>query len=80
MEFSLRVAHTNRMNFNKRRGNSKYNILTKMEGYELNIPHESQLDLYNVWVTDTGFFRTSDQLLQEQQWSEVLLRRGGGGI
>ena len=45
-EFSLRVDHPNKMKFNKQWGNNKYNIFATMEGYDLNIPHDSQSDLY----------------------------------
>ena len=41
-EFSLRVAHINRMILNKHQGNNKYNIFSTMDGYELNISHMSQ--------------------------------------
>ena len=54
--FSLRVAHPNRINFNKKRGNNKYNIFATTEGYDLNITHESQSYFYDVWVTKTDFF------------------------
>ena len=28
-----------------------------MEGYDLNIPHDSASDLYVVWVVDIDFFK-----------------------
>ena len=30
------------MNFNKDKGDNKYNIFSTIEGYDLNIPHEGQ--------------------------------------
>ena len=54
-ELSLRVPHTNTITFNKHWGNKKYNIFSTMEVCDINIPHESQSDFYDVWVTDIDF-------------------------
>ena len=56
-ELGLRFYHPNRMNLNKKRGNNKYNIFSTMEGYERNIPHVTQSDLYYVWVTNIDFLK-----------------------
>ena len=45
------------MNFNKHWGDNKYNTFATMEGYDLNIPHDSASDLYVVWVVDIDFFK-----------------------
>ena len=54
-EYIIRVAHPNGMNFHKHQGNNNYNISAKIQVYDLNIPHDSQSDLYDFWVTNTDF-------------------------
>ena len=45
------------MNFNKDQGDNKYNIFSTIEGYDLNIAHEGQSDLYGFRLNDTQFFK-----------------------
>ena len=54
-KYSIWIAHTDSMIFNKQRNNNKYNTFVTMEVYDLNISPENQPDFYDVWVDDTVF-------------------------
>ena len=43
--YTLRVAHPTNMAFNKQRGENKHHILATLEGNDISIPPEAQLDL-----------------------------------
>ena len=44
------------MSFINQRGNNKYHILATLEGYDLSIPPEAQLNFYEVWWSETDWF------------------------
>ena len=54
--YTLPVAHPNNIYFNKQRGNNKYHILEALGGYDISITPGDQLNLYEVWYTETDWF------------------------
>ena len=55
-QYSLWIAHPDIMNFNKQRGENKYNIFANMEVYNRKISLDNQPYLYDVSVTNTDLF------------------------
>ena len=58
--YTLWLAQPKNMSFNKQRENNKYHILVTLQGCDLSIPPEDQLDFYKVWWSETYWF---DQLI-----------------
>ena len=54
--YNLRVAHPYKMFFIRKRVNNKYHILVTLESYDLIIPSEAQLNLYEVWWEESYWF------------------------
>ena len=74
--YTLQVAHPNKMSFNKLRGDNKYHILATLEGCDLSIPPEAQLNLYEVWWAETDWL---DQVIDYYKDDDKVRIYGKGG-